>query len=62
MSYKPAFALLTQTEVGKRLGLSKARVSELERIALRKLARHPVIRQLAEECGILQESEEDDGR
>lgn len=44
---------LTQAEVARRLGLTRRYVAEAEARALQKLWRHPVIRRLARELGIL---------
>lgn len=44
---------LTQREVAERLGISRARVKQLEDRALRKLARHPDLIRLAVELGVL---------
>lgn len=42
-------------EVGRLLGISRARVMQLEHAALKKLARHPVLRQLAIDLGVVKE-------
>ena len=42
---------LTYAEIGRRLGISKDRVRQLELRALAKLRRSPVLRQFAREIG-----------
>jgi DNA-directed RNA polymerase sigma subunit (sigma70/sigma32) len=54
---KRALCRLSQEEVGKIFGVSRARISQLEKSALDKLRRHPVMVALAREYG-LQEPEE----
>ena len=43
---------MTLAEIGKRLGISRERAAQLERSALAKLRRHPVIQRLAQEIGL----------
>jgi DNA-directed RNA polymerase sigma subunit (sigma70/sigma32) len=51
-------AIRSQEEIAKLFGITKARVSQIEQAALRKMARHPVLRQLAIDMGVLSETEE----
>ena len=45
----------THAAIAKLMGISKCRVQQLEARALAKLRRSPIIRELAGECGILDE-------
>ncbi len=47
--------LATHAEIGKLLGITRARVWQLEQSALAKIAAHPVIRQLAVDYGLIPE-------
>jgi hypothetical protein len=44
-------ALRTLEEVGRIVGLTKQRVGQIEKRAMEKLARHPVLRELARAAG-----------
>jgi DNA-directed RNA polymerase sigma subunit (sigma70/sigma32) len=52
-------AIRSDREVAAIVGLSQTRVMQLERRALDKLARHPLMRQLAVEMGIVAEETSD---
>ena len=43
---------LTQAEVARLLGMTRARVSQIEQAALAKLRRHPAIKEIAESYGL----------
>jgi DNA-directed RNA polymerase sigma subunit (sigma70/sigma32) len=49
---------MTLQEVADVLGLSRSRVAQIEGNALRKLALHPILRQLAEDYGLCPTVEE----
>ena len=48
-------AYLSQAEVARLFGISQCLVQQIEQAALRKLRRHPTIRQLAIDAGLLEE-------
>jgi DNA-directed RNA polymerase sigma subunit (sigma70/sigma32) len=48
---------LTQQEAAHALGISRARVAQIEDAALRKIGEHPIMRQLAIDLKILEEGE-----
>jgi transcriptional regulator with XRE-family HTH domain len=49
--------ILTRKEVAKRMGISSARVHQIEMRALQKLKNHPVLQQLAADLGIIPSNE-----
>lgn len=57
VAYLGRGACLTQVEVARLLGVSKAAVQQVEKRALRKLARHPAMRELAEAFGVAAKGE-----
>jgi transcriptional regulator with XRE-family HTH domain len=48
----PRGATMSQEEVAELFGVTKSYVGQVERRVLRKLARNPLVRRLAKECGI----------
>jgi DNA-directed RNA polymerase sigma subunit (sigma70/sigma32) len=45
-------AVMTLDEIASLWGISRARAWQIECMAIAKLRRHPIMRQLAEECGL----------
>jgi DNA-directed RNA polymerase sigma subunit (sigma70/sigma32) len=56
-SFRKSEYFVTQQMIADASGLSRARIAQLERQALRKMARHPIMRQLAADAGIVDEGE-----
>jgi DNA-directed RNA polymerase sigma subunit (sigma70/sigma32) len=56
--YRRRGCSMTLQEVADLLGMSRSRVAQIEGKALRKLALHPILRQLAEDYGLCPTVEE----